>query len=189
MDHVTIVSLWLPILGSAVLVFLASWILHAVLQHHKDDWVAVPDEDALRDALGPLNIPPGQYVTPKPSNPKDMASPEYKERARSGPALFFTVVKPESLFNMGPGLAKWFGYCVLVSVLCAYLAGRTVGAGADYLTVFRIVGTLAFACYAVGELPRSIWWSQKWSTTFKSVFDGLIYALVSAGTFGWLWPS
>lgn len=189
MEQVSIVSLWLPILASSVLVFLVSWVLHAVLTHHKDDFLAVPDEDAFRDALGPLGIPPGQYVVPKPKTPKDFGSPEYKKRATEGPALHMTVVRPESLFNMGPGLAKWFGFCVVIGVVCAYLASRTLGADAEYLTVFRLVGTVAFACYAVGELPRSIWWSQKWSTTFKTMFDGLVYALVTAGVFGWLWPA
>jgi hypothetical protein len=27
-----------------------------------------------------------------------------------------------------------------------------------------------------------------WGTTIKEVIDGLVYGLLTAGTFGWLWP-
>jgi hypothetical protein len=27
-----------------------------------------------------------------------------------------------------------------------------------------------------------------WSIVLKESFDGLIYSLLTAGTFGWLWP-
>ena len=184
----TIIALWLPVLLSATLVLLVSWVLHAVLKHHATDQVAVPDEDAFRAAVRPLGIEPGEYVVPKPKD-GDFRSPEYREKVESGPALRMTVFRPDALLNMGPGLAKWFGSCVLVGVFCAYLASRTLAADAEYLTVFRLVGATAFACYAFGELPRSIWWAQKWSTTFKSMFDGLVYSLVTAGVFGWLWPA
>lgn len=188
MEIISIGSLWMPILVSAVIVFLASWVLHAVLKYHHNDHVAAPDEDALMDALRPLNIPPGQYVAPKPASAKDVSSPAYRDKAAKGPAVMMTVLKPDALFKMGPGLAQWFLYSVIVAIICAYAAGRTLGAGAEYLAVFRIVGVVAFACYSVGEVPRSIWFGQKWSTTFKTMFDGLVYALVTAGAFGWLWP-
>jgi hypothetical protein len=38
-------------------------------------------------------------------------------------------------------------------------------------------------------IHNSIWRGQSWGTTWKHVADGLVYALVTAGTFGWLWPS
>jgi len=31
-------------------------------------------------------------------------------------------------------------------------------------------------------------YKRNWGTTLKSVFDGLVYALFTAGAFGWLWP-
>ena len=51
-----------------------------------------------------------------------------------------------------------------------------------------IVGTTAFMGYSLALLPESIWYKRRWSRTFKSMFDGLIYALLTAGVFGWLWP-
>ena len=61
--------------------------------------------------------------------------------------------------------------------------------GAKYLSVFRVVGTAAMMAYAIGGLPESIWKGTKWSITMKFVFDGILYGLVTAGTFGWLWPA
>jgi hypothetical protein len=89
---------------------------------------------------------------------------------------------------MGKHLALWFGYCILISIFVAYLTGRTTGSGADYRTVFRIAGTIAFLGYGVGHIIESIWRGQPWSTTTKHVIDGLVYSLLTAGTFGWLWP-
>lgn len=70
----------------------------------------------------------------------------------------------------------------------AYLAGRTVALGTPYLEVFRVVGTAAFLAYGLANLANGIWRGQPWSTVAKEVIDGLIYALLVAGTFGWLWP-
>jgi len=92
-------------------------------------------------------------------------------------------------FNMGTQLIQWFIYCLLVSVIAAYVTGRALPAGVDYLQVFRFAGCTSFVAYAVGQWQRSIWFSQSWATTAKSTFDGLVYGLLTAGAFGWLWPS
>jgi len=34
----------------------------------------------------------------------------------------------------------------------------------------------------------SIWYRRSWGLTAKAALDGLIYAALTAGTFGWLWP-
>ena len=57
-----------------------------------------------------------------------------------------------------------------------------------YLRVFRFAGATAFIGYAVALWQMSIWYRRAWSTTIKATVDGLIYALLTAGTFGWLWP-
>jgi hypothetical protein len=54
--------------------------------------------------------------------------------------------------------------------------------------VFRIVGAVGFLAYAAGQVPAAIWMGKPWSVAAKDVFDGLLYGLVTAGTFGWLWP-
>ena len=68
------------------------------------------------------------------------------------------------------------------------VAAHTVTPWAPYRHVFRVVGTAAFMAYGVGTLANGIWKGQPWSVVGKEAFDGLIYALLTAGTFGWLWP-
>jgi hypothetical protein len=184
---VTIMSLWLPILLSAVFVFVLSSVIHMVLPYHRSDVAAVPREEDVMAALRPFAIPPGDYIVPCPKTPGDMKSPEFQEKMNKGPVIFMTV-RPTGVRGMGSNLVQWFLYCVLVSIFAAYVTSRAVAAGESYLHVFRFAGATAFCCYSVALLQDSIWWAKKWSTTLKSVFDGLIFALFTAGTFGWLWP-
>jgi hypothetical protein len=89
---------------------------------------------------------------------------------------------------MGLSLTLWFLYCIVMGVFAAYVSGRALGPGAHYLSVFRFAGCTAFAGYALALWQNSIWYKRAWTTTLKSTFDGLVYALLTAGTFGWLWP-
>lgn len=180
-------SLWIPILVAAVLVFVASWIIHTVLKYHQNDYTRVPNEDQVAAALRPFNIPPGSYVVPKAANYKEMKTPEYTEKLKKGPVLMMTVL-PNGPFGMGKPLAQWFVYCVVVGIFAGYLASRTLAPGSEYLAVFRVTGTVAFAGYGLALLQGSIWYGRSWGVTLKSVFDALLYALLTAGTFGWLWP-
>lgn len=184
---ITLDMLWLPILLSAVFVFLVSSVIHMALPWHKGDYSKVPNEDKVMDALRPFAIPPGDYMMPRASSMKDMGSPEFTEKMKKGPVMIFTVV-PNGPATMGKSLTLWFLYSVLVGFFAAYVTGRTLAAGADYLEVFRYIGTTAFLGYSLALLQTSIWYRRAWSTTIKSMIDGLIYALVTAGVFGWLWP-
>ena len=60
--------------------------------------------------------------------------------------------------------------------------------GTSYLRVFQIVGTTAFLGYAGALVQQSIWYGRSWSMTIRTMLDGLLYALLTAGVFGWLWP-
>ena len=184
---VSILSLWLPILLSGVLVFIASSIIHVVLSYHDNDFSKVPDEDKARDALRSLGLAPGNYVVPH-GDKNTRASEDFRKKAEEGPVTSFTVYQPGAMLNMGPQLTQWFVYTLVVAVVAAYVAGRTLAPGADYLAVFRLTGTVAFACYAMGMPQESIWYKRNWTATLKSMFDGLLYACLAAGLFGWLWP-
>jgi uncharacterized membrane protein YeaQ/YmgE (transglycosylase-associated protein family) len=184
---VFLTSLWLPILLSAVLVFLASFVIHMVLPFHRSDYGKVPSEDDVMSALRKFGIAPGDYFLPHASGPAEMKTPEYKKKVELGPIVVMTVMGPGA-YAMGKRLLQWFLFTVVVGVFAGYIAGRTLAFGTPYIMVFRIVGTVAFAGYAVGLWQNSIWYSKKWSATVKSTVDGLVYALLTAGTFGWLWP-
>jgi len=184
---VPVMSLWLPILLSAVAVFFASFIIHMVLTYHRNDFTAVPDEDAVLGALQPFAIPPGDYFVPFAGSPEAMKNPTYVEKVKRGPVLVMTVL-PSGIANMAPQLAQWFVYCLIVSIFGAYVTGRALGPGAGYMEVFRFAGTTVFMGYSLALLQNSIWYKRNWGFTFKSMFDGLLYGLVTAGFFGWLWP-
>jgi hypothetical protein len=181
-------SLWLPILLSAVIVFIVSSIIHMVLPYHRSDFGKVASEDEVMDALRKFDIAPGEYVIPCAGSPKEMGTPEFIEKAKKGPVAFMTVM-PSGIPSMGASLVQWFVYCILVGIVAAYIAGRALEPGAHYLAVFRFAGCTAFAGYALALLQNSIWYKRAWSTTLKSIFDGLVYALCTGGTFGWLWPN
>jgi hypothetical protein len=180
-------ALWLPILVSSVIVFIASSIIHMVLPWHKTDYPKVPDEDRVRDALRPFAIPPGDYMVPRCDNSKEMKSPEFAEKLNQGPVVVLTVL-PNGPWSMGRNLGLWFLYCAVVSLFAAYVAGRALPAGATYPHVFQFVGATTFIGYSLALWQMSIWYRRAWSTTIKATIDGLIYALLTAGTFGWLWP-
>lgn len=181
-------ALWLPILVSAVLVFIASSIIHMLPLWHKNDYPAPPNQDEVLAALRPLQIPPGDYMAPRAKDSAEMNSQEFSEKMAKGPVVMMTVI-PSGPFGMGRQLALWFVYIVLVSVFAAYISGRALAPGVDYLEVFRFAGATAFIGYAVALWQMSIWYRRAWSMTAKDTFDGLIYALLTAGVFGWLWPA
>ena len=185
---VGVLSLWLPILVAAVLVFFSSSIIHMLLPYHRSDWKKVPDEDAVMDAMRAFKIPAGDYVIPCAGSPEVLKSEEYKEKAKKGPVWFMTVLPDGDPFAMGSQLTQWFVYSIVVGIFAAYLTGRALGPGAEYLSVFRFAGCAAFLGYGLAHLQRSIWYKQAWSTTFKNLFDALIYGLMTAGAFAWLWP-
>ena len=179
-------ALWLPILLSAVIVFVASFIMHMVLPYHRNDYSQLPDEDKILPVLRAAALKRGLYIFPFCTH-KDMKSPAMIEKQKQGPVGFLTIF-PSGPPAMPKFLTQWFVYCLLIGFFVAYLAAHTVAPGTNYLAVFRVVGTAAFLAYGLGHLSNGIWKGQTWSVTIKEVIDGLIYGLLTAGTFGWLWP-
>jgi len=183
---VPLATLWLPIVVSAVIVFVASSIMHMVLPYHRSDYSRLPDEDKIRAALRSENLKRGLYVFPYCTH-QDMKSAAMTEKYKEGPVGFLTIM-PSGPPAMPKFLGLWFVYCLVIGFFTAYLTGHTVAMGANYLVVFRVAGTAAFMSYGLAHLSNGIWKGQLWSTTLKEVFDGLVYGLLTAGTFGWLWP-
>lgn len=185
---VSLFSLWLPILLSAIAVFLASSIIHMVFTYHRSNFSKLPDEETFRDSVRPLNISPGEYMYPYAGSPKAMESEEYQSKMNQGPVGMMTVM-PNGPYAMGKNLMMWFLYSLLVGVFVAYICSISLAVGSDYLKVMQIAGVSAFSGYALALLQNSVWWARAWSTTFKFMFDGLVYALLTGGIFGWLWPA
>ncbi len=184
---VSLGELWLPILVSAVLVFIVSAIIHMVLKYHNKDYTRLPNEDAVRAAIRAGSPAPAQYVIPYCPEMKDMEKPENKQKYVEGPVAVVNLMQP-GVPRMGKYLTQWFVFVLFVSLFIAYVAAHAIPRGVEYLSVFRIVGAIGFLAYAAGQIQSSIWMGKPWRVTWKDVLDGLVYGLVTGGTFGWLWP-
>lgn len=182
---VTVASLWLPILVSAAVVFVVSAMVWMVMPHHKKDFAPVENEDELMDAVRKSASRVGMYYFPFPTSGEQ--NPEYKKRADKGPVGILRVRDPKTVLNMGPALVQSFVLYTVISIFAAYMASD-LGAGAEYMSVFGTAGVTAFMAYGFVGWQESIWFGLPKSVALKHTIDGFVYALLTAGIFGWLWP-
>ena len=183
---VSVTQLLLPALISAVLVFIVSSIVHMVTPWHAGDFSTLPNEDKVLAALRPFSLPPGQYMGPRPSSMNEMGSPAFQEKLKLGPRVMMTVMGGGT--GMGGQLAAWFVYAFAVALFAGVMCSKAEGVGVEYKVVFKFVAGIAFGAYAMGLWQMSIWYQRPWLVTIKNTIDGLVYACLTAGTFGWLWP-
>lgn len=179
-------QLWIPILASAVLVFVASSLIHMVIKWHQADYRGLSNEDVVRSAIRAGNAAPGQYVVPYCREMKEMAAPEMQAKFREGPNAFI-MLRPAGPPDMGRPLALWFLYSVAIAVLAAYVASKTLHADATFGQVLRVVSILSFLAYSGGSVQMGIWMGKPWPSVAKDVLDGLIYGAITGATFAWLW--
>ena len=184
---VHLADLWLPILVSAITVFLVSSVVHMLLTYHKNDFQALPDEENFNDAVGSQNLEPGQYSTPFCNSMKEMGEEAFQNKLAKGPVMTMTVY-PNGPYPIGKNLLNWFIFSLVVSLFAAYIASNALTTAANYLQVMQITATAAFLAYGIGFMQESVWYGRNWLMTAKFVFDGLLYALCTGGVFGWLWP-
>jgi hypothetical protein len=180
-------SLWIPVLASAVVVFVISSIMHMALTYHRADYKGLPNEDAVRDALGKGSLPPGLYHLPYCASMKEMQDPAMKAKYEKGPIGVITII-PNGPPAMPKYLGQWFVFSVFVSFTAAYVARMTLHPGDDGMLVTRVTGTVAFAAYGFTNVLDSIWKGQPWSNTGRSLLDGAIYSVATGATFCLLWP-
>ena len=183
----SVTQLWLPILASAIGVFVASSIVHMLLKYHNTDYRRLPNEDEVRACLKSSANAPGMYFAPHMMDHKEMRKPENVQKFVEGPIALITI-RPPGAPKMGPYLAQWFVLVLFVSVIAGYLASRTVPGGASFLAVCRPTSIVAFMAYGVGSISDGIWWGKPWGTVAKDLLDAVIYAVVTACAFAALWP-
>ena len=183
--NIALTSLWLPILFSAIAVFIVSSLIWAVIQYHNSDWQKLPDEESARSAL--KGAAAGQYSLPHATDNKAKQDKDWQKKYQDGPVAMLVVV-PHGSMAMGKQMIQWFVYCLVISVCVAYIAGVTLMPGAEYLKVFQVTSTVAFLSYAGAHGLGFIWFGHTTTRFLKDLFDGLIYGLLTGGFFGWLWP-
>lgn len=181
-----LLQLWLPILLSAVAVFVASSLIHMASPWHRNDYPKMANEDAVMDALRPLSLPPGDYFFPRPDSMAAMRSPEFIERVNRGPKILMTVM-PNGITPMGGIFVQWFVYLLVVIGLSAHVASL-LPAGMPRHYVFHEVALVSFAGFALALWQLSIWYSRSWTVTIKATVDALIYAVITGLIFEWWWP-
>ena len=181
-------SLLLPIVLSAVAVFILASIIHMAMPWHKSDYAKVPDEDGLMAAMRPFALPPGDYMMPRPTSREDMRSPEFMAKRTRGPVAVMTIM-PGGPFSIVPSMGAWFVFSLLVAAVAACMTGAVHAPGANGHGVFHYAAGITFLCYAMGEVPLSIWYGRKWSTTLKNAFDSLLYGVATGLIFMAMWPT
>lgn len=188
MPQVALVDLWLPILVAAVLVWILSALFWTVSPHHKQDFTKLPNEDQALSALRQAGAQPGHYAFPFCNDMALAKTPEFQKKLDDGPVGTLTITTPDVYRNMGKPMIQSVVFYLVVTLFVAYVTSRTVAAGTDYLAVFRVAGTTAFLAYGMGIIPDTIWFGRGWNRAWKHLVDALIYALFTAGVFGWRWP-
>ena len=180
------VAYWQPILLSAVFCFIGSSFIWMALPIHKHEYKKLGDkEGAVLDAVRSWGLGGGMFLFPF-CDPKDRNNPAAKEKIAKGP--WGVMMLRDKAWSMGPLMVMWFINLLLVSTVVAYIAMHAGLAGKPYLKVFQIVGATAFLAYGGNALTDCIWKGRSWNTFPGAVFDALVYACLTAGTFGWKWP-
>lgn len=183
---VSLLSLWLPVLVATIIVYLAGFIMNMVLPHHRGDFTPITDEDGFSNTIRSQELAPGQYHFPFAETPEQMKDPAWIEKLNNGPVGLLLIVGNGN--RMPRQLALQLAHMLAITIFAAYIGSATLPAGVEYLKVFQVVGATAFLGYAGALFPYSIWHGFSCTHTWKTAFDGLVYGLLTAGVFGWLWP-
>jgi hypothetical protein len=183
MIEVGLGSLWLPILLSTAALFFLGFLSWMVLGLHKADWNELSDEDAFGQAVRDLNVQPGSYMFPYCADAEQMKSAAFIEKQQQGPVGIIQIW--EETGGMGKQLGCQFGFLLATMFCLAYLATLGVSAGADFMTVFRFVGTAGMLFFTVANVPTAIWFRARIT---GHIIDGVLLGLAAGVIFALLWP-
>ena len=184
----TLAALWLPILLSAVVVFVISSLVHMVFKYHASDYGTVANEEAIRAAVNTNPPAPGRYVIPHCKDMKDMSSPEMLKKYQEGPVMHFTIL-PKGMPNMGKYLGLWFVWSLVIAAVAGWLTAKVYGVGVPPLGAAKFFAVVTFIAHGFGTITESIWVGRPWSSSAKYVLDAALYAVGSGAVVYWLWPA
>ncbi|MCC6425806.1 MAG: hypothetical protein IT435_03190 [Phycisphaerales bacterium] len=179
-------ALWLPILVSAVAVWIASAIVWMAMPHHKKDYIELPDEKGFTAFLKSQNIPAGVYGFPDCKTPEKRNSPEMKEAWQHGPMGMLYVWKTP--MSMGGKMFATFLVFLCASAGIGYLASIAITGSPEGMHVFRIVATAGTLTYCFSFIPNMIWFGAYRRTIVANIVDGIAYGVITGLVFMWMWP-
>ena len=185
---ISILQLWLPIVLGTLLAWIASALIHMALKYHNSDYKELANEDDVMKAISDGSPSLGVHAIPFCVDLSKMKESAMQEKFNRGPVGFVTVM-PSGMPQMGKPIIQQILYFLVGCFLIAYCATLALAPGADYLSVFRFVAAIGFLTFGWGQIPFAIWYGHLWSTSFKYLLDALIYGLIVAGCFAWLWPA
>ncbi|MDH3589666.1 MAG: hypothetical protein OEQ74_09700 [Gammaproteobacteria bacterium] len=185
---VNLMQLWIPILLGGALAWVASGLIHMVIKYHNADYKPLTNEDEVSAAVRNGSPAVGFYSFPYCGDMSEMNDEGLQQKFARGPVGFLAIF-PNGMPPMGKLMVQQISFFIVGCVLIAYCASLGLPAGADYMTVFRFVAAVGFLAFGWAIIPFSIWYGHPWSNTARYLLDALIYALVVAGSFGWLWPA
>lgn len=185
---VSLLELWMPILLGTFLAWIASALIHMALKYHNSDYRELANEEEVAAALRKGAPTPGIHSIPYCVDMARMGEPAMQAKFASGPVAFVTVF-PNGMPAMGKLVGQQIVYFLIGCVLIGWCATLVLPAGAAYLSVFQFVAVVGFLAFGWAVVPFAIWYGHPWSTTCKYLLDALIYGLIVAGCFGWLWPA
>ena len=185
---VSVSELWLAILLAGVFCWIASALIHMLIKYHNSDYKELKNEDEVSAALRAGEPSPALYTMPYCSDMKAMGEEAMQKKFTEGPVAMITVM-PDGMPPMGKLLGQQILFFILGSALIAYLASLSMVASADSAMVFRQIFVASFLTYGWAQIPYSIWMGQPWSNCVRYLIDAVIYAAVTAATFGMFWPA
>lgn len=182
-----LLDLWMPIVLGTLVAWIASALIHMALKYHDSDYQKLANEDEVRAAIKAGSPSLGVHSYPHCTDMAQFKDPEMQQKFKDGP-VGMLIVFPDGMMNMGKAVGQQIAYFFIGCIIIAYCATLALEPGADYLSVFRVVGATGFLAFGWGMIPFSIWYGILWSTAAKYLLDALIYGLLVAGCFAWLWP-
>ena len=154
-----------------------------ILPHHKPEWRGLANEDAVLNSLRGLNIPPGQYTFPHPASPQDWKSDFFQAKMKAGPTGTLTVA--HGMPNMFVNMLCTVLFFMVANFAIAYMASlAAIPRGADFMTVFRFVGTAGIITYGTANILNGIWFNRK---MVADIADGIVYGLITGLIFALMW--
>ena len=181
-----LIPLWLPILLSAVVVWIISAVVWMALPHHKRDFIALPDEDSFMDAVRKSGIKPGNYIFPDFRDSKAMKSEKMQKALNEGPVGHLSVW--QTPLTMGSKMVATFIVYLVVSTLIAYLTRVALPGAAPFAKVFQVAATAGILAYCFSFIPNAVWFGSYKRTIAANIVDGIVYGLITGAIFAWRWP-